>query len=560
MNKPRFSFRLHSSNTPLVLGSIGFSLILIFLLFRTSPAPTVLGLYSTQQAVLIVLLFVGFMGAGALVLLRPPLLGRTLSSMIDRLADVPLLLELLILSGAALLGGWFLFDSVLDSVTEIHRYIKEVAFLTRHRLVAGGLVLIYMALVLGVYRSMMDTRALLLKQRLFLVFFGVLSATIMGEIGLRTIGFSLVPTRYSLLPENIHWEFHPAPGVMPGIEGTSIYTTNSEGIRGDTYPPDADYTIIAVGGSTTQDVYLDDSEAWPYLMQGRLNRSDLYARAWVGNVGRSGHGMAEHILTLRYFIPQFEVDAVISMVGINDLSPALRLPEDYSRQWDDPSLLRRFWFSTFYQTPWVSAEHPYSELLPVDLYVGNLLAQVLGMKLNQRYDQTMVEDQAGIAYVARRRVFQEARGILNEPPDLSLALNQFKVNLAEYVDLAEHLGVRLILTTQPVIWSDHLSAMGEALIHMGYYGFSGAPQSRYSVEALAEAMTMFNDELLDFCRENQVECVDLAALMSGDELYFYDDVHFNEQGAERVADLLADYLLASSSGRTGDRGTESRQR
>ena len=30
--------------------------------------------------------------------------------------------------------------------------------------------------------------------------------------------------------------------------------------------------------------------------------------------------------------------------------------------------------------------------------------------------------------------------------------------------------------------------------------------------------------------------------MNGDERYFYDDVHFNELGAQTVAKLLADYL------------------
>ena len=30
--------------------------------------------------------------------------------------------------------------------------------------------------------------------------------------------------------------------------------------------------------------------------------------------------------------------------------------------------------------------------------------------------------------------------------------------------------------------------------------------------------------------------------MNGDERYFYDDVHFNEAGAQVVAELLADYL------------------
>jgi hypothetical protein len=45
------------------------------------------------------------------------------------------------------------------------------------------------------------------------------------------------------------------------------------------------------------------------------------------------------------------------------------------------------------------------------------------------------------------------------------------------------------------------------------------------------------------CRERGLECVDLAAKLPRDTSVFYDDCHFNESGARRVAEVLAEHLL-----------------
>ena len=51
--------------------------------------------------------------------------------------------------------------------------------------------------------------------------------------------------------------------------------------------------------------------------------------------------------------------------------------------------------------------------------------------------------------------------------------------------------------------------------------------------------------LLATCRRRRVDCVDLASQLPRDSSVFYDDAHFTEEGARRVADLVADHLLAT---------------
>lgn len=72
--------------------------------------------------------------------------------------------------------------------------------------------------------------------------------------------------------------------VLPGISEAGGFHTNSEGIRGDEFASEQKYRILAVGGSTTECLYLDDKEAWPYLLQTKISQSKD-APIWVGSIG-----------------------------------------------------------------------------------------------------------------------------------------------------------------------------------------------------------------------------------------------------------------------------------
>lgn len=56
-------------------------------------------------------------------------------------------------------------------------------------------------------------------------------------------------------------------------------------------------------------------------------------------------------------------------------------------------------------------------------------------------------------------------------------------------------------------------------------------------------MKRYNDAVLEVCKAEGLECIDLSHLEE-DTTVFYDDVHFNEAGARKVARILADYLQA----------------
>ena len=86
---------------------------------------------------------------------------------------------------------------------------------------------------------------------------------------------------YYVWPPNFEEDFDPDPTIVHGITGTSRLTINAMGIRGGPFTEAQQYRLLAVGGSTTICTYLDDTEAWPYLVQERLNARLGSGRIWV---------------------------------------------------------------------------------------------------------------------------------------------------------------------------------------------------------------------------------------------------------------------------------------
>ena len=92
------------------------------------------------------------------------------------------------------------------------------------------------------------------------------------------------PTAYYIWRPGRSAITNPRSDVMPGISGRrKHFTINDRGIRGDAFSEDQQYRILAIGGSTTECFYQDDSEAWPYLLQERLS-AGLARKVWVGSL------------------------------------------------------------------------------------------------------------------------------------------------------------------------------------------------------------------------------------------------------------------------------------
>jgi hypothetical protein len=64
-------------------------------------------------------------------------------------------------------------------------------------------------------------------------------------------------------------------------------------------------------------------------------------------------------------------------------------------------------------------------------------------------------------------------------------------------------------------------------------------------------LEMYNDVTRRAAKEEGVWIVDLARDMPKDSTYFYDGIHFTNEGAEKVAELLGIPLLDVLTSRSG---------
>jgi hypothetical protein len=156
-----------------------------------------------------------------------------------------------------------------------------------------------------------------------------------------------------------------------------------------------------------------------------------------------------------------------------------------------------------------------------------------------------MDEKAEFVAVNRRYRAAAAR-FRRKAPDLTRQLAVYRSNLNALVDRAEDAERRIIFLTQPTLWKAGMSEEEEALLWGGGPGFlrAGPGREYYSAQVLAETMALYNDAVLDVCRQRGVECVDLASSLPRTDEVFYDDAHYTELGSAMVADRVAEYLLA----------------
>ncbi len=369
-----------------------------------------------------------------------------------------------------------------------------------------------------------------------IVAISIIAALLIGEVALSI--YLPLPRHYYPRPPYLHRIFKPYPGVLPGIAGESHFITNSQGIRGDEFSDEDDYQILTIGGSTTECLFLDQTETWPQLLQDMLNDNEHNRRVWVGNAGQSARTTRAYVMHMKYLLPQYpSLDAVILLAGINDLSLRLSQGDDYTPNYltspaAEQALIQRAFYLLVQQDPYLPYYQQSATWRLVDKLKQSRIAQA------QTVAAIDIEDEAGIGYIRRRS--QRKNGLIRQTlPDLSTALEEYSHNLNTIVDIAQAHKVRLILMTQPTMWRSDLTQAEKDLL---WFGHGPRREFFYSIEALMEGMAAYNKQLLEVCRQRQVECIDLTPALPKDTTIFYDDVHFNENGARQVARIVADYM------------------
>lgn len=387
-----------------------------------------------------------------------------------------------------------------------------------------------------------------------LVLLGVsgLFALVLGEMVLRALGPK--QTKFYIWPPKTENTFKPDSALMPGVSGEARFLVNSLGARGPEVGDDAkEYRILAVGGSTTECVYLDQDRAWPALVDAGLERTVDGRDVWVGNVGKAGMNSRDHVLHVQYVPPQLpRIDTILLLVGINDLTVALAKGDKYvsepplsNSEAERRQIRRAFTVApgALHEAP-TEAQSGAEDVFWKKTAIVQLLRRIRDARTKDLSERGLAQDAIGQRFKIWREYRQQTPKLVDRLPDMTQALADYRGNLNRIADLAAAQKVRLVLMTQPTIWRDDLPEAAKALLWLGGVGeFQRAAGSAYyAVGPLAVAMQRYNEVLLDVCKQRQLPCLDLAPAIPKDTTMFYDDTHFTEAGARAVATAIVQHL------------------
>ena len=326
---------------------------------------------------------------------------------------------------------------------------------------------------------------------------------------------NIFPNDYYTNTPNASNTYIENPSKIDGISGAYEIAFDSIGSRSSSNYSKATHKIVAIGGSTTICSVLTQEKTWTAVLDKKLG--DSY---WVGNFANSGNSSNHHVFQFKHILDKPELrdtKTVLMLVGVNDCRGYLISKDKYMHM-PDIEVKK----SAFKHVP--NSELPFLERLTL-------------LKLAKKARQRIlfnIQPRRPLDYLKK---FESKTEPITKLPDLNDGLNHYEHNLKKIIKEAKKRNVSIIFITQPTLWQKNLSDKYKTLLAARSH-YNKAPL--YTGEALNKIMTTFNKRLITVCNTNNIPVIDLQ--LPKDQTIFYDDMHFNESGAEVVAAKIHSFL------------------
>lgn len=308
------------------------------------------------------------------------------------------------------------------------------------------------------------------------------------------------------------------PGMPPGLRHI---TTDEKGFRVN---PRIDYRakhglrICAIGGSTTEDILLDDESTWTHRVQGGIAKQGKSVE--IINTGVSGLRAANHLATLKV-VAQLEPDLVIFLIGANDW--AKQIKDRFEHHFWKPVSLR-------------------------DSALGMVLDGAVLSPMRRRITGRTWSDQAhvvdGLEALTRKEQVSLNRPVTHMFRPTEVAAD-YAATLREISSLCKEKRLTCLFMTQPHAYSEATPADLRSRFWMT------PPWATYTLdfESMVHIASLYNEFLKSFAAEEGHPLCDVAPGMEPSPEFFYDDLHFTDEGARRVASLVLPCALKALDGK-----------
>jgi lysophospholipase L1-like esterase len=315
-----------------------------------------------------------------------------------------------------------------------------------------------------------------------------------------------------ILPVHQRYTFHNDGASK--LDPVTHHTKNALGFRGPDPPRDFEkhLTILTIGGSTTECLFLSDGKTWTDAVARRLAIG--FPGIWVNNAGLDGQSTYGHLILLRDFVVALHPTVAIFLVGANDVGL------DAGNPYDNALVPGR--------TPWRTARTFLVEHSEIAQLAQNLARMARAKEAGFGHSQidltklVLLEDEPDLGAATIRTL---------EPP-----LHGFGDRLTAIAELCRRNGIDPVFITQPGLFGDALDPV------------TGVNLARIQVRGTANGkiwwrvQEMYNDVTRRVAADRQILLIDAARELPKDSRLFYDLVHFTNEGAVRLGELVAAHL------------------
>lgn len=291
--------------------------------------------------------------------------------------------------------------------------------------------------------------------------------------------------------------------------GTITYSRDEHGFRG-AYGDVSSIDILTLGGSTTNQLYVDDNKTW-HAELARLFAADGNPLSVV-NAGVDGQSSRGHLAVFdRWFaeIDGLKARYVLVYAGINDM--ALGDAEQYDDM-RSPDIWRR-------AGHWLKNKSA----------IYDLYKTIKGMMAARSAKVVHGSGAPDSDTWVKWKAVSDSRSLLGQD---SQKLDAFRSRLVALSEKIRAFGAIAIFVTQP---------SAEYRLRDGWLYL---PKGK-RFESIEQGVTMLfshNAVVLDVCRELNLKCVDIAGNVSFETADFYDRIHNTDKGARKLARYLYDRL------------------
>ncbi|MBN7817551.1 SGNH/GDSL hydrolase family protein [Algoriphagus pacificus] len=306
---------------------------------------------------------------------------------------------------------------------------------------------------------------------------------------------------------------------LPLMDSSVTFTTNNMGFRGDSLinpKPANEYRVFMVGGSTTENLFIDDALGFERQIQEKLQKEVPTKTIKVYNAGKSGDATPDHLAMLGQRLIHLQPDLIVLFPGINDLN-RLAAGYDYLHYPVKNDAPQRSW------------------VVDLKFFLSNF--QVMRRLINVLNPE---EENARKAIFLTTNYKDKVKEVQALPLESSLPpidISIYERNIDSFIGICKIQGIDLLLLTQTYTWNS------QAENNLSdWHWMVGIGNKRYPEDKLANQLSELNESIIQVSSKDSVELLDLEKLIPKTNAYFYDDCHFNKGGIELSTDLISEKI------------------